>query len=115
MIASSSSSRVKSSQAANFERSSTTTRSTLLIKTLTCPKNNKIFTFSFRKGDTQKKTLYKKNLPQEEEEEEGRKRCWDCALPSLARARKDTTTSARLDARAVAEGALSSSSSSFSV
>ena len=45
-----------------------------------------------------------------------RKRCWDCALPSLARARKDTTTtSARLDARAVAEGALSSSSSSFSV
>tara|TARA_B100000073_G_scaffold53945_1_gene39758 strand:+ start:15 stop:302 length:288 start_codon:yes stop_codon:yes gene_type:complete len=76
------------------------------------------FTFSFFCGDTHthKKTLYKKNLPQEEEEEEGRKRCWDCALPSLARARKDTTTtSARLDARAVAEGALSSSSSSFSV
>ena len=115
MIASSSSSRVKSSQAANFERSSTTTRSTLFIKTLTCPKNNKIFTFSFF-WETHKKRPFTKKNPQEEEEEEGRKRCWDCALPSLARARKDTTTtSARLDARAVAEGALSSSSSSFSV
>ena len=68
----------------------------------------KYFTFSFR-GDTQK-NLYKN--PQEE----GRKRCWDCALPSPARARKDTTTtSARLDARAPAEGASSSSSSSFLV
>ena len=58
------------------------------------------FFFSWRHTKTfTKKTLKKKK-------EEGRKRCWDCALPSPARARKDTTTtSARLDARAPAEGA----------
>ena len=85
MIASSSSSsRVKSSQAANFERSSTTTRSTLLIKTLTCPKNNKIFTFSFRWETHTKKTHTQKN-PQEEEKKKEEKDEKDCALPSLAR------------------------------
>mgnify|MGYP004409765071 CR=1 FL=1 len=41
-------------------------------------------------------------------------KCWDYALTSPARARKDRTTSARLDARAPAEGASSSSSSSSS-
>ena len=72
----------------------------------------KSFTFSFceREKNTKTENLLYTQKPST------RKRCWDCALPSPARARKDTTTtSARLDARAVAEGASSSSSSSFLV
>ena len=71
----------------------------------------KSFTFSFceREKNTKTENLLYTQKPST------RKRCWDCALPSPARARKDkSTTSARLDARAVAEGASSFSFSSSS-
>ena len=99
MIASSSSSRVKSSQAANFERFFPTTRYALFIKTLTCPKNNKIF---------QKKKKKKKKKKEKEEKDEG------CALPSRVLTNHNTNvTRARLDSPIGRESALSSSSSSL--